>query len=268
MTVTTKLLRLYLVDKQLRGLKSRLRAAEAYLGEQDKLLATLGTKATALQTQIRTLEATIKNDEVECAAMEERASKLRDRMNNAQTSKEHSALLTEISTIKADKKPLEDRILENMGKLEAVRAEFAALEAQKAERDGVRKVASGDRDAREAEIKTRVDELQRERDIAKEDVPPPALSVYEARLALGVENVMAAIDEQDRRNMDYTCASCYTHLPVERVSILLKRGDLTRCPSCEAILYIAAELRDDITEGGKSKRGKKSATTATEDEPF
>lgn len=268
MTVTTKLLRLYLVDKQLRGLKSRLRAAEAYLGDQDKLLATLETKAGTLQSQVRSLEATLKNDEVECQSMDERSAKLRDRMNNAQTSKEHSAFLTEISTIKADKKPIEDRMLEAMGKLEALRKELEGLEEQKSERHGVRKVATGDRDARAAEIKDRLAELQAEREVAKEDVPPPALAVYEARLALGVEDVMAAIEEQDRRNMDYTCASCYTHLPVERVSILLKRGDLTRCPSCEAILYIAAELREDITGADGKKKSKRSAAQTSGDEPF
>jgi predicted nucleic acid-binding Zn-ribbon protein len=266
MTVTAKLLRLYLVDKQLRGLSSRLRASEAYLGEQDKLLSELDAKASTLVTQIRSLEATLKNDEVEVQSMDERAALLRERMNNAQTSKEHSAFLTEISTIKADKAPIEERMLVAMTKLDALRAEAEAIEAQKAERVGVRQVASNERDARAAEIKDRVDELKKQRDVAKEDVPPPALLIYEQRLALNVEYVMAAVEEQDRRNMEYTCTACYTHLPIEQVSVLLKRGDLTKCPTCSAILYIEDHLREDITGSDKKSRKRSAAAPASHDD--
>lgn len=270
MTVTAKLLRLYLVDKQLRGLSSRLKAAERYLAEQDRLLAELDAKHQAVLSQARQLEATVKNDELEMSAFDTRMATLRDRMNNAKTSKEHSAFLTEISTIKADKKLIEDRALESIAKYEAMRKQLEEFEAQKEERQKLRSVASTDRDARAAEIKDRVAELETDRVKAKDDVPPSALKHYEERLALGVEEVMAPVEEQDRRNLEYTCAACYTHLPIEQVSILLRRGDLTKCPSCHAILYIASELRDDITAGQDKKKGsrKASASASAADEPF
>lgn len=269
MTATALLIRLYRVDQQLRGLGSRLRASEVFLSEQDRQIAELDAKITALSGQIRQLEATMKNDEVEVAGIDERTAMLRERMNNAQTSKEHSAHLTEISTLKADKKPIEDRILEAMTKVETQRAQLAELEAQRTERQQVRKVALTDRDARAAEIKDRVKELEAERTLARDEIPAPALSLYDQRVALGVEDVMAVIEEQDRRNMEYTCGSCYTHLPIEQVNILLKRGDITKCPSCQAILYIEANLRDDIqsTTDSKKKSRKAQASTAA-DEPF
>lgn len=68
---------------------------------------------------------------------------------------------------------------------------------------------------------------------------------------------MAQVEEQDRRNLDYTCGSCYTHLPVEMVSILLRRGDLTKCPSCDALLYMEQALREDIASS-QQKKSKKS----------
>lgn len=267
MTVTAKLLRLYLIDKQLRGLSSRLRAAEKYLSEQDTLLGGLESKFATTQAQLRQLEATCKNDEMEAGSIESRMTMLRERMNNAKTSKEHSAHLTEISTLKADKQLVEDRILESMGKIEVLKKQVEEIDVQREERRGIRSLAVKERDERAAEIKDRVAELEAERATAKEEVPPPALRIYEERLALAVEDVMAQIEEQDRRNLEYSCAACYTHLPIEQVSILLRRGDLTKCPTCHAILYIANELREDIADGqGKDKKKKSGKKAAAESE--
>lgn len=261
MTVTAKLLRLYLVDRQLRGLTSRLHTAEKYLADQDKCLKDLDAKHASLSSQLRLLEATNKNDEVEASALDARVETLRERMNNAKTSKEHAALLTEIGTQKDAKKVIEDRELDSMTKVEAMRKELAEIESKRAERKTLHTDAVKDRDARAAEIKDRVAELQKERDVAKKDVPSSALVVYEARVSMGHEEVMAPVEEQDRRNLEYTCGACYTHLPIEQVSILLKRGDLTKCTTCQAILYMAQELKADI-DAGNEKKAKQSAKKA------
>jgi predicted nucleic acid-binding Zn-ribbon protein len=261
MTVTAKLLRLYLVDKQLRGLTSRLQAAEKYLADQDRLLKELDTKHSSIASQLRLLEATNKNDENEAASLDTRVETLRERMNNAKTSKEHAAFLAEVGTQKDAKKVIEDRMLESMGKIETLRKELAEIETKRDERKTLHKDAIKDRDARAAEIKDRVAELEKEREVAKRDVPSSALATYEARVKMGHEDVMAPVEEQDRRNLEYTCGSCYTHLPIEQVSILLKRGDVTRCTTCQAILYMAQELKADI-DAGHEKKAKQSAKKA------
>ncbi len=259
MGATQKLLALYRVDKQLRGLKGRLRGAEAYLKQQDSQLDAIGADRTALRDQIMHLEAQEQNDENESKGIDERIVTLRERMNNAQTSKEHSALLTEVNTLKADKGLIEERAIETLEKLDGLRAQLGELDSQESERKSVREVAIKDRDQTQAEIKERLDELEAERAKVIVDVPPAALEVYQERLDFGVEDVMAPIEEQSRRNLDYTCGSCFTHLPIEQVSILLKRGDITRCPSCEAILYIEEDLRDDITTANEKKRKRAEA---------
>jgi hypothetical protein len=263
MTVTQKLFRLYLVDQQIRGLTSRLVAAEKYLATQESLMADLSTRHAAAAAQLRQLEATNKNDEVEAASIEARIVTLRERMNTAKTSKEHAAFLAEVGNLKDSKKIIEDRILEAMARVEALKTQVDEIDAQKKERQGVRKVAAADRESRAAEIKDRLAELQTQREHAQKDVPSSALIIYDARLAMGVEDVMAPIEEQDRRNLEYTCGACFTHLPIEQVSILLRRGDLTRCTTCQAILYMAQELKADI-EAGQQKKQKKSAAAAQE----
>jgi predicted nucleic acid-binding Zn-ribbon protein len=67
MGVTSKLLALYRIDQQLSGLKSRLRAAEAYLRKQDRLLEELSARRAGLESQKKQLEASVHNAEVEAS---------------------------------------------------------------------------------------------------------------------------------------------------------------------------------------------------------
>ncbi len=257
MGVTSKLLALYRIDQQLNGLKSRLRAAEAYLRKQEELVKELEARRASLESQRKQLEASVHNDEMEAKAYDERIETLRDRMNNAATSREHSALLTEMNTVKADKGLLEEKALESLQALDEIREQAAAVEKEHEERIGVLGVARTDRDAREAEIKDRVEELEAERAEKEKEVPPHALGAYRELQELGVDEVMAPIEEQDRRNKEYSCGACYTHLPVEQLSTLLNRGDLVRCSSCDVILYLEEDLRESITSAAEKKRKKR-----------
>ncbi len=254
MGATSQLLDLHRIDVQLRGLTSRLSTAEAYLGEQDRLLAQITQRLNGLSAQLRQLEAGAHNDEVESKGLESKIEKLRERMNNAQTSKESSAITHEIAALKADKGLLEERALTSMGKVEDMRKQVGVLEAEKAEREKVRAIALRDRDERKAEIQERVDELQKQRESALQGIPGEALKIYTARLNSGEDDIMAPLNEEDRRNLEYTCGACFTMLPIELVSVLLKRGDVTKCPTCKVLLYIETTLKDDIATSQEKKK--------------
>lgn len=262
MGVTQKLLALYMVDRQLSGLKSRLRSAESYLKQQDAQLKEIEARRLATAARLRAAESSAHNLETEVKGIDERIAKLRERMNSATTSKEHSALLTEVSTIKADRGKLEEQALGALGEAEKAREELAGLETEKAERDKVRGVAVTERDARTAEIKDRVAELEAERAKAVAEVPPTALAKYNALMEAGFEDVMAPIEEQDRRNKDYSCGGCYTHIPLEKVNTLLNRGDMVTCPSCNVILYMEESLHTSITGAAEKKRNARNRVEA------
>jgi len=251
-SVTAKLHRLYQVDKQVRGLRTRINAAERYLQEQERLLGVLDERRKALQAQIRQLEATVKNDEVEMASFDERVEKLREQLNAAKTSKEYSAFLSEINTIKADKGAVEERAIEAMTRLEELRASVTEVDAERKERKGVRDVAAADRDQRAADVRERLEELEAERKQAAEEVPAEALRVFESLVTQRDDEVMAPIEEHSRRHMEYACGACQVLLPVELVSRLLGRGELTRCVNCGSILFVEETLRQEMQPAGKS----------------
>ncbi|MFG0292842.1 MAG: zinc ribbon domain-containing protein [Phycisphaerales bacterium JB065] len=261
MGVTTVLLKLYRVDQRLHGLRSRLRSAEIYLKAQDRKLAEIDEKAGSLKAQIRQLEATAHNDESETKGIDERVAMLRERMNNAKTSKEHSALLVEINTLKADKSLIEDRAIGSLTTLDTLREQLKALEEEKASIEKVRAVAKTDRDTREAEIKDQLEALEKERAEVAAEVPASAMAIYADRLERNdIEDVMSAVVEVDRRNMEYTCEVSNTMLPVELVNRLLSRSELVQCPTSGAILYMPDDLRESMEAAAEKRRKKREVS--------
>lgn len=251
MSVTGKLVRLHRVEVQIRGLTERLRSAERYLAQQDTLLASLNTQRDGVRAQLRQVEATYHNDETEANGIEDRIKKLRDQMNAATSNKQYSAFLSEINTLKADKSEIDTRALGSLTKLDDLRAKMAAIDAQIAERDQVRKVALTDRDAQAAGVKDRLEELRKERETVAADVPAGALSFYEARIRVAPDDIMAPLEEHDRRNREYACGSCQMLLPLEKLNALITRGEMTACTACGAILFLEENVREGVVNTGR-----------------
>ncbi|MCW5755326.1 MAG: hypothetical protein KIT24_11520 [Phycisphaeraceae bacterium] len=240
MSVTMQLLRVFRVDQQIRGLQSRLKTAQRFLDTQERQLNDLSTRHASLQSQIRQLSASAANIEGEANQLQLRIDSLREKMNTSRTNKEYQALLVEVNTLKIDKGKLDEEALGLMAKIEELRAEAAQLESQMSERKGIRSVAATERDQRSGEIQDRLTELQKQREAIVAQVPADALALYNERLRKfgdDDEGVMAAIELHDVRRHEFTCSACQTHLPVQTLNALLK-GSLTRCASCQVILYI------------------------------
>jgi|CXWL01.1.fsa_nt_gi predicted nucleic acid-binding Zn-ribbon protein len=244
MSVTSKLLRVYQVDKQIRGLRSRLNAAEKFLSEQDKQLKAISEKKILVESQLKHLTATVKNIEGEMARLDARMEAIKTQMNSAQTNKEYKAFLTEHGTHKAERDRHETTALEHMAKLDEMKKQIADLDTQHDERERMRGVAASDRAAREVEIKDRLNELTAQRKIAVGEVPAEALTIFERLLDQRGEEAMASVEEQDRKRLEYNCGSCMMSITVESINGLVSGGKLTRCSSCGCILFMEKEIAE------------------------
>jgi len=240
MSETAKLLKVFLVDKQLSGLTARLRAAERFLGEQTSQLSSLEASKQTIESQLKHLGASVANQEGEMARLDARIEQLRNQMNSAQTNREYKAFLTEINTIKADRSKIETVALEQMAQIDALRAQSASIDAELAERKRMQSVAADDKTKRAEEIRERVEALKQERDALAREVPAQVLAMYTSLFARRDEESMAAVEVQDRKRHEFTCGSCMMSIPVETVNRLMTHGTITRCVSCQCILYMDA----------------------------
>lgn len=241
MTVTANLLKLFRVDQQLRGLQTRLQAADRFHQEQLRLLRELEGKHGTLSKQLVTLKASVASQENEAATVDTRMAALREQMNQARTNKEYSAFLAELNTLKAQKDGIEKGELEQMEKVEALEKQVGELAVQAKERTLIVDRAKSDRDAKESEIAGRLAELRGQREAVAKEIPPTSLKEYQELLDRRGDDAMSHVEVLDRRNHEWTCGSCMMALPMETINSL-SRGHLTRCAACRCFLYTEEDV--------------------------
>jgi hypothetical protein len=258
MSVTAALLKVFRVDQQLRGLKSRLHAAERFLAEQEKLLKGVEDKHSQLSAQLKQLKVSISGEEGEAASIDARMAKLREAMNSAKTNKEYSAFLAELDALKKKKKEIEDAELAQMGQVESLQKQILEQAKARDERKAIITKARADRDERAAEIKGRVDELSTQRDELVKSVPAEALRVLDEMSAKKGDEAMSPVEVIDRRAHEWSCGSCMMTLTVETVNSL-SVGRLTRCHSCKVVLFSEEDLVSQKAAATKPAKPKAAA---------
>ncbi|MBZ0170744.1 MAG: hypothetical protein K8E66_00035 [Phycisphaerales bacterium] len=247
MTVTEKLLRVYRVDRKIDGLRSRLRAAERFLGQQNEQIEHIGRRSTAIESQLRQLKAAQADAEGETAQIDAHIEELRERMNNAKTNKEYKAILVEVNTFKDKKAELEAKALGLMEKIDTHQSQKGELSEQATERSRVKELAETERTQRADEIRDQLTALQTERDQLAADVPAGVMATYKDLVDRLEDDAMASIEIADRKRHEFHCGSCMMLLPVEAMSALLSHGSLTQCPSCGCILFVEEKDRETMT---------------------
>lgn len=269
MSVTAKLLSVFRVEQQLRGLKSRLTTAEKFLAEQERLLKAVEADFQKSAAELKQLQTSIAGEEGETASIDSRIEKLRDQMNNSKNNKEYSAFLAELNALKAKKDEIEKHELEEMGKIEELKKKNDERSAARAERTAIVTRARADRDAKAAEIKDRVDELTAQRDALAKDVPVEAMRVLSDSLNLHGDEAMSPVQVVDRRNHEWSCGNCMMTLPVETVNAI-SMHKLTRCISCKCVLFTEEDVvskkkpkeNEDIVKSKRKAAGKKNDADA------
>ncbi len=251
MSVTAQLLRVFQVDKQIRSLQSSLRKAEGFLGEKQREIEQLDARRKTVEAQLKQQAAVAAEHEGEAKRIEARMEQLRGQMDNAQTNKEYQAFLVELNVMKTEKERAETAALEQMAKADDLRRELADLEAKRVEREQVRGVATKERDARHGEIAGQLAELKTELAECVAEVPKDTLVMFQRLIEVRGDEAMGPIDIVDRKRHEYHCGTCMMAVPMEAVNGLLSGGRLTKCSSCQCILYLTREDEERLRGGKK-----------------
>jgi len=242
-----KLYDLFLLDQQVRGLRTRLDTATRRLTLQKTKLDQLHQQQAELSDQSKHAQAEAAGLEHQAQDADERVNKLREQMNNVRNHKEYSAMLAEVSTLKDEKGKLEDQALEQMGKLDTLKERLAEIEGQAQQQAKLVDSATAEVQSAKDEVGVQLSDTTTQRDAAAAQLPADVLSQFE-RLADHYEGeTLGEVEEQDRKRREYTCSGCYMELPIERVNALMTKPDeLVTCSSCNRFLFIKQELKTSI----------------------
>jgi predicted nucleic acid-binding Zn-ribbon protein len=243
MPLAEQLYDLYLLDKQVRGMSSRLDAANRRLQLQQNRLAQLEQQHSELADQLLHTRAKATELEKQADEFEQRIGTDRDRMNSANNNKEFSALLIEVNTLKTDKGKVEDEALEQMTHIDTLEQELSEMAARVEQQSKLVNSALGDVETCRSEVGDQLEQLGGQRSVAEQNLPTSARSQFNRIAEMHEGEAMAQVVETSRRNKEYTCGGCYLSMPFERLNALMNTDEIVTCPSCGRILYLETKLK-------------------------
>ena len=249
MTAIEDLLALHMVDKQTRGIRSRVENAQLYLDAQERQLAELDAERSDLEHRSKLAHATVANLETEAGSVDERTNKLREELKNSSTTKQYNAILEEINNLKESKGQLDDRALSELEAAEGLTAKIAGVEERIAERTKVRDAARIELDERTAEVADQLSVLEAERALKASVVSEETLAIFDQAADDFDGDSMAPLEEIDRRRLEYACSCCNFSLPFNLVNTIMADGNVVEvCQECLRILYATEELRGALVK--------------------
>jgi len=230
---------------QLQAVETQLRQARYQLERKRRGLDAHKARLTQLQEQLIAKDAEIRHKQVTSAqlelqfkAKEVNVNKLRQQLNAAKSNKEYSAILTQLNTERADNSKLEDRILQEMSAIDALKEERAKMEENlRAEET---KIAELEKqfEAERGQLEDHISQLQARCKEAAGAIPATELSIFERVADRHDGNAMAKMVKPDPRQEEYICDGCNMTIPVDFVNALMIRDEVRQCPICGRILYL------------------------------
>lgn len=249
MGLIDQLLALHQVDSQVRGLRTRVDSAERYLKVQERTLVVVTTEQSEVQLRSRQLEASIANLEVEKTTLDERIAKLRADLNASTTSKQYTAIQTEMKSLKDKGDEVDTQALELMEQCEQERTALAEVDQRLAERNTIRIRAEQECEQRRQDVGDRLTELERERDLAASQLPDRTLILFDRVADLTEGETLAEIREVNRKHREYVCNECSRELPFDAVVRLTNsEDDVVQCTGCQRILHLDPSLRGALSK--------------------
>jgi predicted nucleic acid-binding Zn-ribbon protein len=244
MSLQEKLHALYLLDSQVRGLRSRLDSAVRRHDAMHNKLKQIEQQKLEVADQIKHEKARATTFEKQADDLEQRITKLRDQMSQVTSNKEYSALLVEVNTLKLEKSQLEESAIGELTQVDELETRLAELVSHGEQQIKLLEGAVAEVKQHQTDVGDRLEQVTNERDAAAAQVPADTLKVFDRLAHTHDGEAVAGVIEENRRRLEYNCDGCYMSIPVERVNALYTRPDEpTTCPNCGRFLYLPEALK-------------------------
>lgn len=254
MTLIQSLRALHLVDAQVRGIRTRLENAERDLKRQQTQFDDQQQQRKEQESQLRQLQATVANLELEDKSFLQRIEHLRAELNTTSNTKNYNAVRDALKHIEEQRDELAERTMAQMENVEKVKAQMAALEKPLADRTKLRDLAAAALSEAKSAVGERLAELEAERAKAAAVLTVPVLASFDEAAHLNDGEALAEVIVVSARHNEYACGGCHAELPRDAFSrVKGRRDEVVVCISCGRILFMDAVPEPEVKKGKKSK---------------
>ena len=206
------------------------------MGEIEADYNELNADIEEQESELKLLKVTIREAESKIAVLDETSKKYKQQLLTVKTNREYSALLTEIEAVKREKEELEESIIQNMEKNEALSAGIKEKSSRLEELGKQRLSKKGELDLRLKKLGKEVSIRKREREKLTGEVNRPTLKLYERIMNSRVNRAVVPVRSG-------CCGGCFAHVPLQKVADIRKGGQIYTCDSCGRIMYSNEDQR-------------------------
>jgi len=219
------------LDRKLIDLRKKRKELPATLRQLDEAVREKETALLEAEGQLTALRSRYDAKDLELRSCEAEVEKYQSQLGAVKTNKEYSAILSEITTKKADIAKTEDEMLMLMDSIEQQETKIQQYREDK-------RLAEKDRDnhkaeiaARQREVNDQLEDLGKKRRSMAATIPPDLLHQYERILEKRGETALVPV-------IDNSCQGCFMKMTPEVQAQLLRNEDVIYCKFCSRIIYL------------------------------
>lgn len=217
-------------DQRIRSLSKDLKDIPKLQQRAQDRLADDEAAVTKAKARITEIELKIKTVELDIGTRRTTVTRLKDQQFATRKNEEFAALGHEVKRYESEVSGLEDKELELMEQIEAIKPELAAAQARLAETktDVAREVA--ELSERAKAIDARLIELRNERTAAIAPVEPFAVELYERLIKSKGDAAVVELNGD-------VCGGCHMKVVLATIQKVKANEDIAQCEQCGRILY-------------------------------
>ena len=213
----------------LKSVQDELSRGPRQVRARDNQLAQLDVDRKAKEDELKQTRAATDRKNLDLKSSEAKLKDLDRKLNEAASNREFDILRGQIAADQASNAVLQDEILEFLDKVDRIQAEIAAIGERRVKLEAERNQFAGQFEARSVVLRQQEAQLKTEVEEAEKEIPATIKAHYLRLVGAYGADGMASIDNG-------MCTHCYVSL-TPQIAVEIGTGTPTFCSSCDRLLY-------------------------------
>jgi len=220
-------------DQKLRTLRLELQAVPTEIASKQKLIADSAARLDLARTRAKAIEVEKKSLQGEAASKRDQIARYKTQQLQTRKNEEYTALTHEISNVENLIAQIEDKELTLMEEADSLAPEIAAADKTHADEKARLEGQIALLREKEGNLKTRIDEVQKNRASAVEGIDEELLERYERLFETKNARAVVAVEHD-------VCTGFHMKITAQTSLALRSDKSIVSCPQCGRLLHLPA----------------------------